>query len=311
MTQLPAAAHRLMSQQHGVASAAQLVGTGLTNRQLQHLADTGQLIHLVRGAYASPSRAIDELTRCAALCLARRDVVVAGPTAGRLWSFRHVARDRRLHLIAPPRAQPCRDRGVAVYRTAAIHAEDIIARPDGIRVTSRPRTALDLSRHVGSHELLSIIEQAMLDGNHGDADMRRTAVDWISPQRRWLDVYLRQLDRRVPGKPAESKPEVDLGQALTEAGVQPLHRQFSIDLPGYGPARFDLAVPDISWAIEIDVHPSHETIGGTASDHRRDVGAVALGWLVTRVTRARYLGSFDEVVTDLTSIYRARTTAMR
>ena len=73
MTKLPAAAHRLMSQQHGVASARQLVDTGLTTRQLQHLADTGQLIHLVRGAYASPSRAIDELARCAALCLARRD----------------------------------------------------------------------------------------------------------------------------------------------------------------------------------------------------------------------------------------------
>ncbi len=311
MTKLPAAAHRLMSQQHGAASARQLVDAGLTSRQLQHLADTGQLIHLVRGAYASPSRAIDELTRCAALCLARRDVVIAGPTAGRLWGFRHVSRDRRLHVIAPPRAQPCRDQRVAVYRTAAIHAEDIVARTDGIRVTSRPRTALDLSRHVAPQELLSIIEQAMRDGNHGDHDMRRTAVDWISPQRRWLFSYLQQLDRRVPGKPAESKPEVDLGQALLEKGVQPLHRQFSIDLPGYGHARFDLAVPDINWAIEIDVHPTHETFSGEASDHRRDVGAVALGWLVTRVSRDRYLAWFDEVVADLVSIFRARTAAMR
>jgi len=311
MTKLSGAAHRLMSQQHGAVSARQLLDTGLTTRQLQHLAESGQLVHLVRGAYASPSRTIDELTRCAALCLARRDVVIAGPTAGRLWAFRHVSRDRRVHVIAPPRAQPCRDQRVAVYRSAAIHPEDVVVRPDGIRVTSRPRTALDLSRHVAPHELLSIIEQAMRDGYHSDADMRRTAVDWISPQRPWLIDYLRQLDRRVPGKPAESRPEVDLGQALLEAGVQPLERQFSLDLPGYGPARFDLAVPDINWAIEVDVHPTHEDVSGAGSDRQRDVGAVALGWLVTRVSRDRYNGWFDEVVADLVSIFRARTTAVR
>jgi len=311
MTKLPADAHRLMSRQHGVASTSQLSETGLSPRQIQHLADTGQLIHLRRGAYASPSAEISELARCAALCLARPDLTIAGPTAGRIWSFRHVSPDRRIHVIAPPHAQPASDRATSVYRTAAIHLEDVIVRPDGIRVTSRARTALDLARHLEPQRLLSIIEQAMRDGGVTDSDMRRTAIDWISPRRPWISKFLGQLDRRVPGKAADSKPEVDLGQALLEAGVRGIERQVSIDLPGYGPARFDLAVPDLRWAIEVDVHPSHEEHGGAASDRRRDAGAVALDWLVSRVPRERLRGWFDDVVDELLCVFRARTAALR
>lgn len=311
MTKLSADAHRLMSQQYGVASSRQLLTTGLSPRQVQHLADTGQLVRVARGAYASPSVELSELARCVALCLARQDLVVAGPTAGRIWNFRHVSRDLRIHVIAPPHAQPSTDPRIAVYRTAAIYPDDVIVRPDGLRVTSRARTALDLARHVEPRQLMSIIEQAMRDGNLSDCDMRRPAVDWISPQRRWLTTYLEQLDRRLPGKPADSRPEVDLGQALLDAGIHGLERQFDIDLPEYGPARFDLAIPAIRWAIEVDVHPTHRDHEGAASDRRRDAGAVALDWLVSRVSRERYERWFGDVVTDLVQIYHARHGALR
>ncbi len=141
--------------------------------------------------------------------------------------------------------------------------------------------------------------------------MRRTAVDWVSPRRPWIVKFLAELDRRVPGRAADSTPEVDLGQALLEAGVLGIERQVSIDLPGYGPARFDLAVPDLRWAIEVDVHPTHEEHGGAASDRRRDAGAVALDWLVSRVSRERFNGWFDDVVDDLVSVFRARHAALR
>lgn len=311
MTKLPVAAHRTMARQHGVASSVQLHQHGLSTRQISHLADSGQLIHVERGAYATPSIELDELGRCAAICLARCDVAIAGPTAGRIWGFRHVAADRRLHVIAPPHAQPASRRSVAVYRTAAIHGHDIVHRADGIRVTTRARTALDLARHLGPTPLLSVIEQAMHDGGLSDAEMREVAVDWMSPQRPWLSTYLRQFDRRIAGPAAESKAEVDLGQALETAGVTGLVRQFEIELPGYGRARFDLAVPALRWAIEVDVHPVHEETSGRASDARRDAGAVALDWLVSRVSRDEFQRSLDDVVRNLVDVFRARSSARR
>ena len=311
MTKLPAAAHRTMALQHGVVSSRQLRAHGLSTRQIHHLAQTGQLTHLERGAYASPSVFPDELGRCAALCLARPDVAIAGPTAGRIWNFRHVAADRRIHLIAPPRSQPASRPSVAIYRTAAIHDDDIVRRPDGIRVTSRARTALDLSRHLSPDRLLSVIEQAMRDGGLCAGDMRRVAADWMSPQRPWLRRYLEQLDRRIAGPAAESKPEVDLGQALRAAGVPGLVRQFEIELPGYGHARFDLAVPRVRWAVEVDVHPVHTETLGRRSDQRRDAAAVALDWLVSRVPQIEFNRSFDDVVRHLVNVFRARSSAMR
>lgn len=311
MTKLPEEAHRLLARQHGVASSHQLRDCGLTTRQIQHLADAGQLHHLRRGAYASPSVRLDELAHCVALCVACAHVTIAGPTAGRMWGFRHVSADRRVHVISTPQSQPASDRAVAVYRTAAIHPDDVIERTDGIRVTSRARTSLDLARHLPPDRLLSVIEQAMRDGALSDSDMRRVAVDWISPQRPWLRTFLDQLDRRLPGPAAESKPEVDVGQALAGAGVVGLERQYEIQLPGYGIARFDLAVPGLRWAIEVDVHPVHEELAGRASDQRRDAAAVALGWLVSRISRMRYRSSFSEVVDDLVRVFEARTSAER
>lgn len=311
MTKLPVAAHRTMADQHGVASSQQLRAHGLSTRQIHHLAQTGQLVHVERGAYATPSVPLDELGRCAAVCLARPAIAIAGPTAGRLWGFRHVQRDRRIHVIGPPHAQPASRVAVAVYRTAAIHDHDIVRRPDGIRVTSRARTALDLARHLPPDPLLSVIEQAMHDGSLTEADMRAVAVDWMSPQRPWLLTFLRQLERRIAGPAAESRPEVDLGQTLKAAGVTGLVRQYEIELPGYGPARFDLAVPALRWAVEVDVHPVHEQTVGRTSDRRRDAGAAALGWLVSRVSHTEFMHSFKAVVRHLVDVYCARSAAIR
>jgi very-short-patch-repair endonuclease len=175
-----------------------------------------------------------------------------------------------------------------VYRTAAIHPHDIIERSDGIRVTTRQRTAFDLARVLPSHDLLSVIEQAMRDGRLDDGHLRDVAIDWLSPQRPWARMFLLQLDRRLAGGPAESHPEVVVGEALAAAGVRGLVRQFVIDLPGYGPARFDLAIPRRKLAVEVDVFPTHDETLGRLRDRRRDNAATAIGWTTARLDRATY-----------------------
>ncbi len=199
------------------------------------------------------------------MCAAHPELAISGPTAGRLWGLRRLPRDHRIHVLAPPASHPVTARWVMPYRTAAVHARDVVRRPDGIAITSRARTALDLARFVSPTDLLSIIEQVIRDGQLDDDELRTVAVDWMSTQRPWIRRFLELLDGRLHGGPAESHGETVLGDALAAAGLVGLVRQYRIDLPGYGPARFDLAVPSVRLAIEVDLHPTHsETDGQTA-----------------------------------------------
>ena len=288
MAHLTSAAHDHFARQHGVASVSQLLDSGLGLRQIERLERDGAIELVLRGVYRSCSVRLDELGRCAAVCLLRGDLAVAGPTAGRIWGFRRLPLDRRVHLIGPPASQPTISSWVRVYRTAAIHDHDVVDRPDGIRVTTRQRTAFDLARVLGPDDLLSVIEQAMRDGRLVDDDLRQVAVDWLSPRRRWARTFLLQLDRRIAGGAAESHPEVVVGEALAAAGVRGLVRQLEVDIPGYGPARFDLAIPKRRIAIEIDIFPTHDETIGRLRDRRRDAASAAMGWTTARLDRATY-----------------------
>lgn len=288
MAHLTSAAHDCFARQHGVASVSQLLESGLGLRQIERLDRDGAIELVLRGVYRSSSVHLDELGRCAAVCLLRGDLVVAGPTAGRIWGFRRLPSDRRVHVVGPPASQPTISPWVRVYRTAAIHDHDVVHRSDGIRVTTRQRTAFDLARELRPDDLLSVIEQAMRDGALDADDLRSVAVDWLSPQRRWARTFLLQLDRRIGGGAAESHAEVVVGEALAAAGVRGLVRQYEIDIPGYGPARFDLAIPRRRVAIEIDIFPTHDETVGRLRDRRRDAAASAIGWSTARLDRSTY-----------------------
>lgn len=302
MAHLPEAVHRLFAQQHGMAATTQLQSF-MSNDQIHRAEEGGSIVGFLRGVYRSPSWPIDELSRCAAVCVGRPYAAIAGPTAGRIYGFRRLPPDWRVHVVTPPGRKPVDAKWVAAYRTAAIRDQDIAQRPDGLRITSRARTALDLARFVRPDDLLSIIEQAMHDGHLTVEEMMAVAVDFISPQRPWLTTYLDQLVRRAGGAPAESDPEVRIGAALLAAGISGLERQYPIDLPGYGRARFDLAVPSLRWAIEVDVHPAHRETAGIVSDRRRDRASQAVGWWTSRVSADDYEEGFDATITDLLRVH--------
>ena len=307
MAHLTPYAHAVFARQHGTASVEQLLATGLSLREIRHLQRAGDIELVLRGAYRTPSAPITQESRSAAVCLARPDVAISGPTAGRLWGLRRLPFDRRIHVIAPRASQPAAVRWVVPYRTDARHDRDVIERDDGIRITSRARTVFDLTRWLGPDDLLSVIEQVVHDGRLADDDLLAVAVDWLSPQRPWVRRFLHALDRRLPGGPAESHPEVRVANALRSAGVHGLVRQHEIDLPGYGSARFDLAVPHLRWAVEVDLHPAHRESIGIASDRRRDHAAAAIGWSTSRIDDDSYGHRFHETIADLAAFHARRS----
>lgn len=291
---------------HGVASVRTLKEFGLSSHVIRRLVANGNLETVLRGVYRMPVAPLDLEARCAAVCAAHPEAVISGPTAGRLWGLRRLPRDDRIHVIVPPHAQPAAAAWVVPYRTLALHDADRVVRRDGIVVTDRPRTALDLARTVHSGDLLSIIEQVMHDGRHSEEDMRRVAVDWLTPRRPFVRRYLETLCDRLPGGAAESHQETVVGDALAAAGLRGLERQYRIELPGYGPARFDLAVPSARLAIEIDVFPTHRETHGRRRDDWRDDAAASIGWSVERLVEDDLGQRLAVTVRRLLAVVRSR-----
>jgi len=304
------AALQHFAHRHGIAAHHELLAAGMTRHDIHALCHASNLIHVLKGVYRIPAVPFDHAARCAAVCAAHPEVVIAGPAAGRLWNYRRLPPDRRMHVIAPPQSQPAVEPWIVPYRTAAIRPEDRIRRSDGIVITTRARTALDLSRHLDDDlDLLSVIEQTMSDGRLVDAALRRVALDFLSPRRPWLSRFLLVLDSRLRGGAADSHHEVVLGEALGRAGVRGLVRQHRVDLPGYGPARLDLAVPAMGWAIEVDVFPTHAETAGRRSDEARDEAAKRCGWDVTRIVESDFGARFDATVAFLRREYDRRRLA--
>lgn len=293
MVRFSKAVHEMLARQHGVGSMGDFTSVGMAPWEVGEMVQRGALELVLNGAWKSPSVPDTELQRCAAVCRAHPDVVLAGPAAGRLHGIRRLPKDLRIHVLAPPASNPTVHQWVKPFRTATFHAPDVIIRPDGIRVLGLPRLALDLARFVNDEDLLSIVEQCMLDGRHDATAMLSAAHDWISPRRGWVRRYFEAIDRRIAGPAAESHLEVLLGDELRAHGLVDLVRQHEIVAPGYGVIRFDLAVPAVRWAVEVDGFPTHREVNGRRSDEMRDAAAKRCGWVVSRVGP----GGFGDLLT--------------
>jgi very-short-patch-repair endonuclease len=295
-----------MHDHHATISSHALTAAGISTQQRDRLVAAGVLERVLDGAYRFAGATATEMSRCAALCTSRPHLVIAGPTAGRVWQIRRSPRDGLIHVIAPPGSQPCREPWVRPYRTALIRDDEIVVRPDGIRVTSPPRTLLDLTRYVRNEALASAIESALHVGSCTVPTLYRHAERLNTPGRPWVRRFLRILAGRVPGRPRESDWERRVCDGLVQRGVNDLESQVWETLADIGNVRFDLAIPSIRWVLEVDVHPEHRTLEGQARDNRRDRGGRRHGWIVDRVGELELAADFDGTLDDIVATITER-----
>lgn len=292
---------------HSTISSDALEQRGIGVDRRKQLVEAGVLRRVVDGGYTFTGAELSELARCAAICTSRPHLVVAGPTAGRIWGLRRVPRDGLVHVLAPPASHPCQERWVRAYRTPLIFADETVTRPDGIRLSSPPRTVVDLSRYVEDQALASVVEDAIHRSLTSVATLQRTALRLATPGRPWARRFLEVLDRRHPDAAAESEGELRVFDALRARGVAGLQRQVRVVLPGYGPARFDVAIPELRWALEVDLHPVHASPEGVANDNARDDCSSLAGWETRRLGELQYRTQFDATIDRLVaSIERRR-----
>jgi len=293
----------IAADQHGIVTSRQLFEHGFSRDRVARLVDSDVLVRVVDGAYRVASHADDELARCVAVSLARPGLVVSGPTAARLWGFRRVTKDQLVHVTAKPHAQPGRAAWIRTYRTALIGAIDIVHRPDGVRLTSTARTAVDMVRHATPSAVLSMVEQGLDREWFDEAALRSTAERTATPGRPFARRFLELLGDRLDGGAAGSDWETIVGDCLRRRGIGGLVRQYPLTVPGYGRLRFDLAIPERRWALEIDAHPSHHSAEGAARDKFRDRCCAEIDWMVQRVgepdLRHRFGRTLDSIERSL------------
>ncbi len=293
----------LAAGQHGIVTTRQLSEHGFTRDRIARFVAAGVLARVIDGAYRVASHPDDELARCVAVSIARPGLTVSGPTAARLWGFRRIPRDRLVHVTAKPHSQPARAEWVRTYRTALIGGSDIVHRPDEIRLTTPARTAVDMVRYTSPSAVISMIEQGLDRDWFDEETLRSVAKGTATPGRPFARQFLELLDDRLAGGAAGSDWETIVGNCLRDRGISGLVRQYPLVVPGYGRLRFDLAIPERRWALEIDAHPSHHSLEGAARDKFRDRCCAEIDWMVQRIgepdLRYRFDPTLDSIMRSL------------
>lgn len=163
-----------------------------------------------------------------------------------------------------------------------------------------------MARYVSGSDLESMIEHALERQLTSEATMRRIAGVLATPGRPWARQFIAVLDARRPGAPAESEWERRVFDELRRRGVLDLERQWAVELPGYGRVRFDMAIPALRWALEIDVHPAHRSLDGVAKDNERDAAAARHDWSVTRVAELQLTQALDRTLDTIVATVARR-----
>ncbi len=289
----------------GIVTERDLARFGITLNQRRRLVADGLLCRVLDGSYRIASSPEDELARCVSVCARPSGLIVAAPTAGRIWRWRRMPNDALVWVLAPPRSNPTVEPWVRAYRTAAISPSDVVRRSDGIVVTSPPRTAVDLARHLSDEDLRSVIDQLRHEGTCSLATLRRVAEPLATPGRPWARRFLGVLDRIPEGKAPESHWESRVFDALRQRGID-VEAQRWLDVPAFGPIRLDACITSLRWGVEVDVHPEHFTEAGGTRDRERDLACHGIDWQIHRVARLTLERSFDNAMDTLAASARRR-----
>lgn len=294
-----AALHAWLPSHHGVVTGRNLPHLGLTHGDVRSLVRAGHLVVVRRGIYRSAHVAFDRPQIMAAACLANPHVAVAFTTAGQEWGFRGMA-DDRIHLLAPHGSSPDLP-GVVLHRCRQIDPVDLVApRPDGIRLTSPPRTLFDSASHLTDDATASAIEQAIAEHRCTIGTLMATSARLSHPNR----PGARRFQAVLLGRPtlrgaARSELERIVRAAIEAAGLpEPLVNSW-VRLSTGEMVQIDLAWPEWWVAVEVD-HPFwHDREAEAARDKRRDRKLAVDGWLPLRVSQTDVDRRLADAVGDI------------
>ena len=305
MSDLTPAAMALFARRHGVLATSHLRECGVGRSTTERLVRARVLRREHKSVYVLAAAPSTFEQRCAIVCAAHPEGFLTSTTAGVLLPLRRMPPRTGIHLATRHGVHLPADLGVVHRQTTAMYEHHVHRRPDGISVARPPRLAFDLSIDLLPIDHLSVIHQ-LIEQRHTTLDELVAIADELChPARRGSGRFRESLARFGGGDAADSHPEVVLAEALRDRGVPVVHQARVVRVGRGKTAKIDLAVPEVRWGVELDVHPEHRSIDGHSGDARRYRDLHIADWQVEPVSE----GDMSDVATvadDLAALYRAR-----
>jgi very-short-patch-repair endonuclease len=219
--------------------------------------------------------------------------VLAACWAGRGWaSHRCAAALFRLRRIPPGRVEITvvgrrapRLAGVIVHETCTLESCEK-AKIGDIPVTAPTRILLDVAGTLPSHIVEGALDDAIVRHLTTLGALERL-LERAGGSGRPGSPFLAELvlaRREGRERPTESELEDDLKALIRRFGLPEPVRQYPIELPGGGSARFDCAYPALRLALEADGDEHHKGLLDRRRDEARDRRCTEAGWTVRRFT---------------------------
>lgn len=285
----------VLSNQQGVIRRDQAVAAGVPSTRIDDLVRRRVWVRILPRVFAVGVDPTNPHTRVRATWLWAGDSsTICGPAAAWWWGLSKVA-PAVVTVIVPPPSRRAIQPGVKPIRTTVdVRDTDF---ENWVRVTTVPRTCLDLARQGGPDQLEVALRLRRADAQRLEKSLARS-------RGRRGQVLARQAALEVATNPW-SYAERTAHRYLKEAGIT--------DWMGNPPIRLrsgirhpDIAVEDIKLAIELDGREHHTREGDFENDHSRHNDFVREGWTVLGFTanqvtaeRAEFIASIREMIEQL------------
>ena len=304
MSDLTAEAMEWLAAHHNVIVTPMLRACGVSRTTCDRLVRAGVLRHPLKGVFALASAPLTLEHRCAVLCAGHPGGFITGPTAGALEGLRRMPRSSALHYAVRHGTHLVDEPGVQFRQTTKLLASHYRRRADGIVIATPGRLAFDIGLDLPTLDYLSVLHQ-LLDQRRVTMEQLRAVGDELChPARPGSTRFRQTLARLCDPSPGQSHPEIVVAEELRWRGV-PVEHQSRVVRVGGRLARIDLAVPDIRWGVELDIHPEHRSFDGHAGDARRYRDLHRLAWQVEPVTETD-MNDPGAIADELTELYHAR-----
>jgi very-short-patch-repair endonuclease len=297
---------RIAARQHGVLSRRQVVENGMSSDRLESRARARVWQRLFPGVFrveGTPATWRQKLK--AASLWAGEGHALSHATAAALHGFDWFHGTDAVELTT---VKNLRAPGALTHQVKMLHPRDV-ASVECFRVTSVPRTLLDLAATLPPPEVKRLTDEAM----------RRK---WVNVDRfeQLLERHggspgaklLRELTREYAGGdgPTESELEARIRDLLEQAGLPRPHKQHVIR-SGRGVRRIDFHFTGTPVVIEADGYAWHASVESFERDRQRSNELTLKGFLLLQWTWSALKSRPEELLIELCTLLGQYTVAKR
>jgi very-short-patch-repair endonuclease len=266
----------LVRRQHGAVTREQALAAGVTRHGIAHRVRRGWWRRVLPATYVVAGLDEGDATRrWAALLWAPPGSCLSHDTAAVVHGLPLLTADARMHVTTVGRGLNNRADLVVHRLQAPLAAEDVTTR-DGLRLTGRARTAVDVARALPAQQragfLIACVHQRGVRPWNLLAAAERAGARCAAVHR-----LLATLDPAAQSDAERTTRTILLGAAL------PVEAQVAIRVSAAVVFHADLALRESMIVIEVDGQPYHSDLAAVVRDRQRDEALRAAGWEVVRV----------------------------